>query len=221
MRISAVVPTLNEAARVRAIVRALAAEADEVLVSDGGSTDGTAERAAEAGARVVRGLPGRAAQLDRAAAVAAHPRLWFVHADTVVPVGAGAALRAAPGPWGCFATRVDSRDPRLWWTGVAMTLRARATGACTGDMAPWADRAFHEAIGGFDALPALEDLAWADRARARCRGQVLTPAVATSARRWEAEGVNRTILTLWALRAGYRLGVDPARLARAYASRPR
>lgn len=221
MRTAAVVPTLDEAARVADVVRALAAEVDEVIVSDGGSADGTAERAAEAGARVVVGPAGRGAQLDRGAAGCTAERIWFVHADTRIPAGAGATLRAAAGPWGCYATRVDSADPRLWWTGVAMTLRARATGVCSGDMAMWADRAFLDAVGGFGAAAVLEDLAWADRARAQARGQVLGPPVTTSARRWEAEGVNRTILRFWLVRAGYRLGVPAPTLARVYASRPR
>ncbi|MDP2313314.1 MAG: glycosyl transferase, partial [Pseudomonadota bacterium] len=142
--------------------------------------------------------------------------LWYLHADTGVPSGALAALRASTAPWGCFAVALDSHDPRLRCTAFVMNARARLTGSATGDMAIWARRTLVDAIGGWPALAAFEDLAFTDRARAHARFEVLGPPVTTSARRWEARGVTRTMVEMLALRGAYRAGVDPARLARLY-----
>ncbi len=220
IRVSVVIPTLNESACIQEAVRHLVPLVDEVVVSDGGSEDRTLQLAGDAGARVVVGPRGRGPQLDLGARSATHDRLWFLHADTRVSRGAGDALRRAAGPWGCFSTRIESQDPRLLWTAVWMNVRARHTGACSGDMGIWADRAFFRDVGGFGTL-ALEDLAFADRARRQHRCQVLAPAIHTSARRWNREGVTRTILRFWMLRLGYRVGVDPERLDHSYRSQPR
>lgn len=211
-------PVLDEAARLPGMVRRLREEADEVVVVDGGSADGSLAVAEAAGARGLRAPRGRGRQLHAGALAARGEVVWFVHADTRVPAGAGEALRAAAARegWGCFATRVESADPRLRVCGAWMTARARRTGVCTGDMGMWLRREVYDDVGGFPPWAAFEDLELADRARARHRWAVVDLPLGTSARRWERDGVSRTILRMWALRAGFRLGVDPALLARAY-----
>ncbi len=221
MTLSAVIPALDEAVALPRLLAALVGEVDEVVVADGGSVDGTAALARAAGARVVVASGGRGPQLNAGAAVATGERLWFLHADTGIPPGLGAQVRDAQARWGCCAVRVGSADPRLRLTGRIMNARARVTGSCTGDMAIWADRALFLAAGGFAPLAALEDLDFSDRLRGSEAWSVLAPRVTTSARRWEAHGVTRTMAWMIALRLGYRLGVDPSRLARAYATRPR
>jgi rSAM/selenodomain-associated transferase 2 len=221
--LSVVVPTLDEQPRIRGLVLRLLSEADEVVVSDGGSTDGTTAAARAAGARVVEGPPGRGPQLDRGASAAAGDVLWFLHADAEVPGGLGRSIRrAAEGSaWGCCETHIDSADPRLRWTGWVMTRRARLTGAMTGDMGIWARRSLFEGVGGFGSLPALEDLDFSDRARRAAPWALVGPALGTSARRWTGEGVTRTMARMLALRVAYRFGVAPDRLARWYRSAPR
>ena len=209
--ISAIVPTLDEAARLPALLARLREEVDEVVVSDGGSVDGTLS-AAEGATRVTHAR-GRGPQLHAGALAATGDIFWVLHADATVPVGAGAALRAARTPWGCFATRLDDPDPRLRWTGFVMTQRARRTGSCTGDMGMWMRRELYTTLGGFPALSAFEDLEFAERARAH-PWSVLKPALGTSARRWRARGINRTIARFLALRAAWRFGVSPTGLAR-------
>ncbi len=222
-RISAIVPTLDEEAGVGRIVAQLRVEADEVIVVDGGSRDRTRDRARAAGARVIEAPSGRGPQMNSAAAVAIGDLFWFVHADAGVPEGSGAALRLASGQgrWGCFEVRVHSDDPRLRFTGAWMNRRARRSGACSGDMAIWFERSAFFELGGFAALPAFEDLDLADRAQARWPAVVVPATVTTSARRWEQEGVNRTVVRLWALRLAYRLGADPRSLSLRYQRRPR
>ncbi|MBM4390613.1 MAG: TIGR04283 family arsenosugar biosynthesis glycosyltransferase [Deltaproteobacteria bacterium] len=223
MRVSAVVPALDEAATISHLVSRLRVEVDEVVVADGGSVDGTTTLAAEAGAIVVSAPRGRGPQLDAGARAATGEVLWFVHADTTVPPGAGAALRhaAATHCWGSFAVRVESADPRLRWCGRYMTLRARRTGSATGDMGIWCRRAlFHEA-GGFGARAICEDLDLTDRLRQVEPWAVVPLRLGTSARRWQANGQSLTMLRMWAVRAGYRVGLPESWLVRVYRGRSR
>jgi len=221
--LAAVVPTLDEAPRVGALVASLLAACDAVVVSDGGSRDDTVARARAAGAVVVQGSPGRGAQLARGAAAIDSDLVWFVHADSRVAPGAGGAVRAASleAPFGCCAVRIDSADARLRLTARLMNRRARRTGVSSGDMGQWFHRSLLDRIGGVPDLEAFEDLVLADRARAVAPWAVAPAWIETSARRWDQEGIPRTIARMWALRVGYRLGVPPRRLARAYRSRPR
>lgn len=221
--LSVVVPTLDEEARIGALVSILYPQADEVVVSDGGSRDQTCGLAEAAGARVVEGPRGRGPQLDRGAAAARGDLLWFVHADAEVPAGLGPAVERAAeiAPWGACETRIDSADLRLRWTAFVMTCRARWTGAMTGDMGIWAQRELFERLGGFGSLPALEDLDFTDRARAVAPWTLASPPLGTSARRWTARGINRTMARMLGLRLAYRLGASPMRLARLYRSAPR
>ncbi len=220
---SAIVPTLDEAAAIGPLVTRLREEVDEVVVVDGGSADATRRLARDSGAVVVEARGGRGPQLDAGAAAARGDLLWFLHADSRVPFGLGAAVRAAAGRarWGCCAVAIEADRPLLRWTSAVMNRRARWTGACSGDMGIWATRTFFDQIGGFGGLPAFEDLDFSDRARAKAAWVVVEPALGTSARRWESEGGRRTAARLLALRVAYRLGVDPARLAARYTSRPR
>lgn len=223
LRLSAVIPTLDEAVRVGPLVARLIEECDEVVVSDGGSGDDTVARARAAGAHVVEGGRGRGPQLHRGAQAATGEVLWFVHADAVIPAGAGPALRqaAADRAWGSFRVSVDSRDPRLRFTASWMNHRAALTGSCTGDMGMWTRRSFYETLGGFDGLGAFEDLEFSDRARRFADHGQVSMALGLSSRRWKGEGTTRTIVRMWRLRLAYRLGGDPRELAASYASKPR
>jgi rSAM/selenodomain-associated transferase 2 len=222
VRLSAVVPAFHEPA-IGALVAQLRNECDEVLVVDGGSTDDTAALAQAAGAVLVGCDRGRGRQLDAGIGAANGDVLWFVHADSTLPPGAGAAVRHAARvhPWGCFAVRVESEDPRLRWCGRYMTVRARRTGSATGDMAIWARRDLIDRVGGFGARGVCEDLDFALRAREVAPCCVLPLRVGTSARRWEAEGVTRTMLRMWAVRGGFHLGLPDRTLTAMYRRNPR
>ena len=219
LTISAVVPVLQEAARVGALVGRLRGEVDEVVVVDGGSTDDTVDQARAAGARVLQGPRGRGRQMNQGAAAATGALLWFVHADAGVPAGAGAALRraAAGADWGCFRVVVGRGGVVMAVTAGWMNARAGATGSATGDMGIWMGRDLFSRLGGFPAVEVCEDLGLTDRARAVAGWSVVSaPALGLSARRWEGEGMAKTVLRMWAVRAGYRLGVPVGVLARGW-----
>lgn len=222
--VSIVVPTLDEAPGIAAHLVALGplrAAGAEVIVVDGGSADGTAERAAPLADVVLQAPRGRASQLNAGARAARGDVLLFLHADTSLPPTALEAVTAALGPegrrWGRFDVTIAGSSPLLRVVAWSMNLRSRLGGIATGDQAIFVRRDAFEAVGGFPALPLMEDVAMSRALRAHGHPACLRLRVVTSGRRWEGRGVVRTIVLMWILRAGFWLGIDPARLARRYA----
>ena len=219
--VSIIVPVLNEAAAIQAALVPLQAarrEGAEVVVVDGGSRDGTPAMAAALADRVLPSPRGRAAQMNTGAHASRGATLLFVHADTVLPPGAIAAVEAAAArrPWGRFDVTIEGSDPLLAVVAFCMNLRSRLTGIATGDQAIFARRAAFDAVGGFPEIPLMEDIALSRRLGRLGRPACLRERVLTSGRRWESHGVLRTILLMWRLRLEYALGADPHRLARRY-----
>jgi rSAM/selenodomain-associated transferase 2 len=218
-RLSVVVPVLNEAAGIAACLGALAplrARGHEVIVVDGGSTDGTPRLAAPLADRVLASPAGRARQMNAGAAAAASEALLFLHADTALPPEADRAALAALAarPWGRFDVTIASRDPRLALVGWCMNWRSRLTGIATGDQAIFVRRA---AFPGFPEIALMEDVAFCKAMKRVSPPACLRQRVSTSARRWERAGVLATVLLMWRLRWQYWRGADPDELARRYA----
>lgn len=223
MSLSIIVPVLNEAATIVGSLGALQplrARGVRVIVVDGGSHDGTAERVRPLADVVLGSDRGRARQMN-AGARSAGPAdvLLFLHADTQLPPQADGAITAAVGRgarWGRFDVCIEGRSALLRWVARLMNARSRMTGICTGDQAIFVTREFFELLGGFPDQPLMEDIEFSRRARRRARPAALTPAVVTSGRRWERHGLWRTIVQMWSLRWRYWRGADPAMLAREY-----
>lgn len=221
--LSIVVPVLDEAEVIEPALAALAplrARGHEVIVVDGGSTDGTPALARPLADRVLRAPRGRARQMNAGARAARGEVLLFLHADTRLPdaadrlVLAGLARRGRG--WGRFDARLSGRHPLLRLTGWLFSLRSRLTGVATGDQAIFVRRDWFEAVGGYPDLPLMEDLALSRALKRRGRPLCLRQRVTTSSRRWERHGILRTILLMWRLRLAYYLGADPHELARLY-----
>lgn len=218
--LSVIIPALNEEARIGAAIdAAFAAGAAEVIVADGGSRDGTAAIATARGATLVTGESVRARQLNRGAATAAQPVLLFVHADTLLPPGAGAAVVAALGSgaiFGGFRVRFLERTPGLRWTEFAINFRTRLTGAPWGDQAQFTSREAFFASGQYMDYPIMEDYELAVRMKRQGRTVLLPLHVTTSGRRFLEKGLVRTTVLNWLIIICWRLGVSPERLARWY-----
>jgi len=225
LRLSIIVPVLNEAA---GIVRALEAlqplrvRGHEVIVVDGGSADATQALARPLAERILVSPRGRAAQMSAGAAAASGDAFVFLHADTALPERAGALIvkALATHHWGRFDVRIDSRCRMLAVVATMMNLRSRLTGIATGDQAIFVTRAAFEEVGGFPGIALMEDVALCARLKRLGRPACLTSRVVTSGRRWERNGVFGTIVMMWRLRLAYALGADPERLARIYARGP-
>ncbi len=220
LKLSIVVPTLNEALEIRAALEALAgmrARGHEVIVADGGSSDGTSELAAGRCDRLVAGARGRARQMNAGARAASGAALVFLHADTRLPDNADVLIAAALARscWGRFDVAIEASHPLLRIVARAMSLRSRLTGIATGDQAIFVRR---EAFAGFPEIALMEDIAFSKAMKRRAAPACLRARVRTSARRWRSRGVLRTILLMWRLRLLYFLGARPERLARLYES---
>lgn len=223
MRVSAIVPALDEGAVVAATLRALApvrAHGGEIIVVDGGSGDDTVARARPLADRVLAAPRGRARQMNAGAAVAGGEVLWFLHADTLIDATAVDDLvrELANGPheWGRFGVRLSGRRTLLRVVAWSMNLRSRLTGIATGDQGIFVRRAAFDAVGGFPDQPLMEDVALSRLLRARGRPACLPVRLTTSSRRWEHDGVWPTVRLMWALRWAYWRGADPVELARRY-----
>lgn len=223
MRISVIIPALDEEHTLpAAIASARAAGVCKVIVVDGGSRDGTARVAGELADRVISGTRGRALQMNAGAAVARGEVLLFLHADTLLPAGFDTAVLAALADPAVVGGRFDVRllpsSPLIWLTGALINLRSRTSRIATGDQALFARAAVFRELGGFEAIPLMEDIAFTRALKRRGRIACLRHQVTTSSRRWRRNGVVRTILLMWSLRLLYFCGVSPARLHRAYSN---
>ncbi len=217
-RLSVVVPALNEAPGIERCLAALAplrARGHEVVVVDGGSTDGTPQLAQPLADRVLAAPRGRAVQMNAGAAAAAGDALLFLHADTFLPPDADRAVLAALSSraWGRFDVAIASSDLRLAVVAFCMNRRSRLTGIATGDQAIFVRRADFP---GYQQIALMEDVAFSNAMRRLSPPACLHERVSISARRWERHGVLRTVLLMWRLRLQYWLGAEPDELARRY-----
>ena len=210
-----IIPSLNEAAVIGAAIDSAAGA--EVIVSDGGSTDGTIEIARKRGARVIEGETMRARQMNRGAAEASGDALIFLHADTVLPHNAIAEVTSALESGAAFGGfRIAFLEPGL--DGVARAINARTgwTRAPWGDQAQFIRRKTFLDAGGFRELPIMEDYELARRMKRNGRVAILPLAVRTSGRRFLEKGFVHTAVQNWTIIAAYHLGVSPQRLANWY-----
>jgi rSAM/selenodomain-associated transferase 2 len=223
MRLSIIVPALEESASITATLSALQplrAQGHEVIVVDGGSRDATVLIARLLADRVYVTAAGRATQMNFGAGKASFDVLLFLHADSLLPPDAVPALRAAldrGAAWGRFDVAIRGKPRVLRVVAAMMNLRSRVTGIATGDQAIFVRRATFDSAGAFPAIPLMEDVALSSRLkRIAGRPACLRARVTTSGRRWETHGPWRTIFTMWRLRLAFALGADPAALARHY-----
>jgi rSAM/selenodomain-associated transferase 2 len=222
--IDVVIPTLNAAAPLTQTLAALGGDPDVRLfatVCDGGSRDGTPDIARQAGATVVTAAPGRGGQLAAGAMAGSAPWLLFLHADTTLSAGWTLAARrfmAQPtnaAKAGYFRLRLDSPDRRARRIERLVAWRCRTFGLPYGDQGLLIGRAFYQQVGGFRALPLMEDVELARRIGRRNLVALEADAV-TSARRYERDGwLARPLRNLSCL-ALYFAGLPPPVIQRLY-----
>ncbi|MCF6312966.1 MAG: TIGR04283 family arsenosugar biosynthesis glycosyltransferase [Verrucomicrobiales bacterium] len=203
MSISVIIPTLNEAENLAAVLEALAwrkGDGNEVIVVDGGSGDGTQEIAKKEGAQVLACVAaGRAMQMNRGTEAALGEILFFLHGDTLVPDGAldliAELCSDAQVVGGGFLRQFDSDSRWLDWTCRLADWRSENWGVFLGDQGIFVRRAVFDQIGGFDEnLSCCEDLRFSMQLRERGEVVALRPAVLSSARRFDKWGPLRTTL---------------------------
>ena len=221
--ISIVVPVLDEARNLERLLPALRdlAPDAEVVIVDGGSRDDTESVLARwPRARIISSPRGRAMQMNAGAARSAGDVILFLHADTRLPAAFTDAIERALDDQRVVGGRFDVAFDNPAWPfrmiAAMMNLRSRLSGIFTGDQAIFVRRAAFEALGGYPEIPLMEDIALTRRLRRLGRVACLRRRVTTSARKWERDGIARTVGLMWLLRFLYFCGVSPERLHRWY-----
>lgn len=227
-RLSIIIPVLNEAVGIPDLLNALKsyrARGVEVIVADGGSGDQTVKLALPLCDQIVTAPRGRGVQMNAGAAAARGDILLFLHADTTLPADADRLVRdgLATGDraWGRFDVTITGTHWLLPIVAFMMSLRSRVTGIATGDQAMFVRRDAFALVGGFPDIPLMEDIVMSQRLKRLTPPLCLRERVTTSGRRWEKNGVARTIVLMWRLRLAFYLGVKPDELARDYGYVPR
>lgn len=231
--ISVIIPTLNEAERLPALLQQLARESapHEAIVVDGGSSDATREIAAAHQAKVILSVPGRGQQMVAGIHAASGDTLLFLHADSAFPTGGLARIEATLAdrpdcPGGNFRL-IFSGDSAFsrWLTGFYAWLRRH--GFYYGDSAVFVRREVYDRIGGIRPIALMEDYDFnrrLERAGPTCC--VVEPPLVTSSRRFEGRSATAIVWGWLEIHALYHLGVGPQWLAKRYeaqrrAARPR
>jgi rSAM/selenodomain-associated transferase 2 len=211
---------LNEEAQIPVLLEQLQAlrPLAEIILVDGGSEDASLSLAETYSDRVLVSARGRARQMNTGAACARGEYLFFLHCDTQLPVTAEelVSLLANKPLWGFFPVRLSGDAWPLRVVERMMTLRSCLTHIATGDQLLFIRRQDFLAMSGFACIPLMEDVEICRRLRRLEQPHIASAQVTTSSRRWDENGVLKTIVTMWRLRFAYWLGISPQRLVKTY-----
>jgi rSAM/selenodomain-associated transferase 2 len=224
MSLSIIIPALNEAeniARTLAPLQGMRHRGVEVVLVDGGSADATEAIAAPLVDNVISAERGRAVQMNAGASHAKGNTLLFLHADSITPLDADVLIANAlanGAAWGRFDVQIRGEPWMLRVIAWMMNLRSRVSGIATGDQGLFMTRHAFDVVGGFPAQKLMEDVEICRRLKSRVSRHpaCLRQTISTSGRRWEKNGVMRTVLLMWLLRFRYWRGASPDSLHTAY-----
>ncbi len=224
MNVSVIIPTLNEENSLsRTLDHLIPLEPDEIIISDGGSTDKTREIANQYPVLWIEGPPGRGCQMNNGAKKAQGDILLFLHADTILD-RAGyckmkSLMREGNLVGGAYSLKIASTQKSLRLISHLANFRARALNMAYGDQAIFVTVETFNKLDGFQPLPICEDLDFYKRLKSEGRVLILRHKANTSARRWEYDGVIYCTLRNTLIAGAFLLGCSPRILSRWYPTR--
>ena len=222
-KISVILPVFNESLLLPSVLQSLARYQDgnfEVIVADGGSSDGTLSIAKQFSDKVVLSPKGRGIQMNQGANLAEGEILLFLHADsTLDPKGLDAireSLRDDHMVGGAFRLSIDSSHWGLRLVSFGANLRTALSRIPYGDQGIFVRKKVFDRMGGFQDLPFMEELDFFRRLKKEGKVSLLRERIRTSPRRWYREGILKVTLRNQVFLALYYFGVSPHRLVRWY-----
>ncbi len=222
MSFSIIIPTINEASQIQAVLeplQSLRQQGHEIILVDGGSEDDTVVKAKNFVDKIVVAKKGRALQQNSGAERAIGNYLLFLHADTYLPEDALASIAKIEQEqveWGRFDVKFDAKQKIFSVIAFFMNWRSRLTSVATGDQAIFVRVDVFKKIMGFPGIALMEDIAISKCLRQYSAAYCIKSKVTSSARRWKKKGIVKTILLMWWLRWCYFLGVSPDKIKEMY-----
>lgn len=222
LSLSIVIPVFNESSAIKASLQRLQelrTLGAEVIVVDGGSEDDTVALCQAGADRVLVSSRGRARQMNAGAAAASGRWLLFLHADTWLPDNITNAVMAweySRSKWGFFFVRLTGDRWILRVIAWFMNRRSYYTSISTGDQCQFVEREVFEDIGGFANIPLMEDIELSKRLKRIGRPLIVVAKAETSNKKWQDEGVLRTVILMWRMRLAYYFGATPEQLVKKY-----
>lgn len=220
-RFSIIIPTLNEATNIQTCLIALQPlrSQAEIIIVDGGSLDNTIALATSYADKILLSEQGRARQMNHGVVHATGDILVFLHADTELPTNALSLIEQQLKPqqtWGRFDIQLKAESVMFKIIAFMMNWRSCLTGIATGDQAIFVRKTAFNTIGNYPEIALMEDIALSTALKKISSPLCLKAKVKSSARRWQQNGIYKTILLMWSLRLRYWLGADPQQLAELY-----
>ncbi len=215
-KVSIIIPVLNDALALAVLLEDLQpyrSRGHEVIVVDGGSQDNSVSLAYKYADHVQQSSAGRALQMNAGAEIASFGWLWFLHADSRCGVNQDVAIYSCLADqkrvWGRFDVEFDCEKRIFRMIASAMNIRSCLSGIATGDQGIFVRKSLFELCGKFPSIPLMEDIALSAKLRRQSRPVCVNSKIKASARRWQENGILRTILLMWVLRLLYFIGVSP------------
>ena len=222
MKLSIIIPVFNEAENIASTLEQLQVyrqQGHEVIIVDGGSRDNTVDCVQGMADQLLISKPGRAMQMNIGAEQAQGEVLVFLHADTQLPDSADTLIIKAieqGAQWGRFNVCLSGQHILFRLIENMMNWRSCLTGIATGDQVIFVRRTLFEKVGAYPEIKLMEDIALSKKLKAVGKTACIKQRVTTSSRKWEKNGIVRTVLLMWRLRLLYFFGVSPNKLHAKY-----
>lgn len=205
--VSIIIPTFNEIENIIEFQNQLETlKGDfEVIFSDAFSTDGTFEKIHF---NKIQESKFRSNQMNSAVKYANGDYLWFVHADSLLDENSVLEIENSNQNIGCFSLQFNSKKLLLKIVAFNSSLRVRFRNIAFGDQGIFIKKDLFEQI-KYAPIPLMEDYQLSIDLKNRGEKFYISPLkITTSARKFESEGILRTILKMQLLQYQYRHSKD-------------